>query len=112
MGGEIRVKSALGAGSSFRFTLPLRKSASFPSNLDNHDRLVNLRTLIVNDNPASGQFIHEQIVAWKMRNDLATTGAEALNRLRKATREEDPYRLGIIDQQMLDMDGMAEAKNQ
>ena len=66
--------------------------------------------LIVDDNATSGQFIHEQIVAWKMRNGLATTGAEALSRLQRAAKEGDPYSLGIIDQQMPDMNGMSLAR--
>ena len=59
--------------------------------------------------PTSGQFIHEQIVAWKMRNGIATTGAEALMPA-ESGEGRDPYPLAIIDLQMPDMDGMALAR--
>ena len=110
MGGEIGVESAIGEGSTFWFKVRLRKSPSFQSTSDSNHRLVNMRALIVDDNAVSGQFIHEQIVAWEMRNGIARTGAEALIRLRRAAKEGDPYPLGIIDQQMPDMDGMALAR--
>jgi CheY-like chemotaxis protein len=69
-----------------------------------------MRVLIVDDNKISRRFLHEQILALKMRGDIATSGAEALDCLRRAALERDPYPLAIVDREMPNMDGLALAR--
>ena len=45
-----------------------------------------------------------------MRNGIATTGTDALDRLRSAAQEGDAYLLAIIDLEMPNMDGLALAR--
>ena len=110
MGGDMGLKSAAGKGSTFWFTVWVHKQPAIPSVLEENHRLVNTRVLIVDDNAITGQFLHEQIVAWKMRNGIAATGTDALDRLRRAAQEGDSYLLAIIDMEMPDMDGLALAR--
>jgi signal transduction histidine kinase/DNA-binding response OmpR family regulator/HPt (histidine-containing phosphotransfer) domain-containing protein len=110
MGGQIGLESTPGKGSTFWFSVRLLKATDLPAIQDGDQRLVNLRLLVVDDNRTSRRFLHEQIIAWGMRNGKATGGPDALDCLRRALREGDPYRLAIIDREMPNMDGLALAR--
>ncbi len=111
MGGELRVDSAPGNGSNFHFslTLPGRRDSARQRGWK-LDALRGLRVLIVDDNATNREILHNQVVAWGMRNGSVASGAEALERLRRASDERDPYDIAIIDWHMPAMDGIELAR--
>ena len=110
MNGVIGLDSFPGEGSTFWFTLRLHKQEALPVALEENHSLVNRRVMVVDDNVTNGRFLHDQIIAWKMRNGTAHNGVEALARLRKAVEEDDSYPLAIIDMDMPEMNGLALAR--
>ncbi|WP_224983925.1 response regulator [Geomonas agri] len=110
MGGEIGLESKLGVGSTFRFTLKLRRDASQRSTVPDRSTLAGYRAFIVDDNSTNLSIIHHELHAWGINADMADNGATALELMRRAAREATPYDFAILDMQMPGMNGIDVAR--
>jgi two-component system, sensor histidine kinase and response regulator len=105
MGGDIRVESAPGRGSVFRFTLRLETAAQPPAR---HARLParDLRVLIVDDNASARLVLSEIATSFGWQAVAAATGEQALARYAQAQREGRPFALVLADWSMPGMNGI------
>jgi PAS domain S-box-containing protein len=107
MGGQIRVESELGRGSSFQFSIRLGIQQSplvrpIPEKICN---LSGLRVLVVDDNATNRRILHEMLLSWQMKPAMAASGSEALHVLESAHRTGKPFSLLLTDGHMPAMDG-------
>jgi len=108
MGGEIGVESSPGAGSTFRFTVSMKKQrpGKAARELCRFEHPQSLRVLIVDDNENNRAVLRYQMDSWGIANDSAESGPLALEMLQEAKNEGKPYDIAILDMMMPDMDGM------
>jgi PAS domain S-box-containing protein len=106
MGGNLDVRSQLGAGSRFSFTIPLPPQPGPPAP---HTRasssLLAKRLLIVDDNPASRRLLSEHARAWGMDATAVPDSRAALDLLRSAAERHRPYLVSIIDRHLPGLSG-------
>ena len=111
MGGEIQVKSTLGEGSVFAFSLTVEGDynnvpvieMSVDGNSDDNERLI--RVLLVEDNRVNQIVAVNFIRKWGMRIEVASNGKEAVDMIR-----DEYYDLVLMDIQMPVMDGYEAAR--
>ncbi|MFZ5484302.1 MAG: PAS domain S-box protein [Pseudomonadota bacterium] len=111
MGGEIRVDSQPGRGSTFEIRVPLVDPAGRLAPLPAPaqavavpaERLDGLRLLVVEDNAVNRLVLQDMLHRLGCRIDQAEQGQQAVERVRAAT--EAPYDLVLMDIQMPVMDG-------
>ena len=108
MGGSIQVESTLMAGSTFRFTLPLRAPAPGPAQADGKPwhALVGLRALVVDDNASSLAAICEILTSFDIAAQGEAGPESGIEEFARAEAAGEGYELVLVDWSLPGIDGL------
>lgn len=107
MNGEVGLESVVDQGSTFWFTIVLDrcKEELIYESID-IDNLKGLSMLVIDDVPVNCELIAEHLSFINVETDIAYSGHDALEKVRRANHSNKSYDLILIDYLMPDMDGL------
>lgn len=104
MGGDIKVSSQPGLGTTFEVILPL-KTIPTPLPPMNPEQVSRLRILFVDSDPFVCSYMSEMFQDLNLRGDCTTSGMAAISEIEKALDAGQAYDVIILDWNMQDLDG-------
>ncbi len=111
MGGDMHVKSTMGKGSQFIFSVQLKVGKIVTRIIPaKFDKLKNIRVLIIDDNLTNRRILEGQLKDVVQNVTLADSGTTGLIEMGKAYNAGKPFDLLLLDVQMPMMDGWEVAR--
>ena len=106
MGGEIRLESEPGKGSTFHFTLDLRTEADALKAAKQREQLV----LVAEDNPVTREGLEYTLRALGWQPEVFDEGEPVLRRVLESPELQSPKTILLLDWRMPGLDGMQVAR--
>ncbi|RLA82450.1 MAG: hypothetical protein DRG78_07180 [Epsilonproteobacteria bacterium] len=107
LGGELKVKSEVGVGSEFYFSIPVTigKELKIENNNNQGFDFVNKKILLVEDNKANQMFMKVILQKMNLEFDTANDGLEAIEKFK-----DNKYDAILMDENMPNMNGIEATK--
>ena len=107
MDGKVWVESEVNKGSTFHFTASfgISKESMTKRTPSGLSKVQGLSVLVVDDNSTNCRILQELLVNWGMKPTIVQRGKDALQAMRNAHDQGEPFSLVLTDNMMPEMDG-------